>query len=197
MHFLEIIARTIIALSFLIVELYKKKNNKAFEGEYKLDKNLFKTKRFMDFYTAVSRIFYIVMAVQVFVPETVGFIYLPSFVNITFKVIGLLLVISGFVSYLWARESLGKYWTPPVCILNNHSVINKGPYLYERHPIYVSYILMVFASQLYFTSWFVIFALIYFVGYRLLVVEEGYMTQELGKNYIKYKKETKTLLFIK
>ncbi len=72
-----------------------------------------------------------------------GWIPLFTLSHVTARVlgiIGLIIYLLGFVFAEWARQTLGKYWgistSMQVKLLDNHQLIQSGPYAFVRHPMY-------------------------------------------------------------
>lgn len=65
--------------------------------------------------------------------------YLPGLVEI---VPGVLLVTASHCLHLWARITLGKMYGYRDMTGEQHRLVNTGPYHYIRHPLYVSYFLL-------------------------------------------------------
>ena len=49
---------------------------------------------------------------------------------------GIALTWAGVVVAIWARYSLGQYWSARVTLKEGHRVVRSGPYAFVRHPIY-------------------------------------------------------------
>ena len=55
---------------------------------------------------------------------------------------GILLIITGLLLNLWARLHLGHFYNERSKPLQDHRLINTGPYGYIRHPLYSAYFLL-------------------------------------------------------
>src|SRR5712692_10258504 len=49
---------------------------------------------------------------------------------------GLTLTAAGLLLCIWARRTLGDYWSDKVALKVDHQLIRHGPYAHLRHPIY-------------------------------------------------------------
>ena|SRR2546426_4370072 len=49
---------------------------------------------------------------------------------------GLTLTVAGLLLCIWARRTLGDYWSDKVALKVDHQLIRRGPYSHLRHPIY-------------------------------------------------------------
>ncbi len=70
---------------------------------------------------------------------------------------GLVLLASGAVIFLWARHTLGAMYGPStsstVQLHARHQLIRQGPYALVRHPIYVSYWLILAGLLVIYRTW--------------------------------------------
>jgi len=110
---------------------------------------------------------------------------------------GLSLLIGRSLLKHWAIESLGKYWSVQVEIRKNHQLIKTGAYKYSRHPGYLStifdmIIIPIVANAFYTLIWILIAYLI--LLYIRISTEEKALIEKFGEEYIKYQKETWTLI---
>ena len=71
----------------------------------------------------------------------VGFALWPHTATIGLIADGVTLL--GLALLLWARVALGGNWSAAVVIKENHEIIERGPYAFVRHPIYVGVMLMI------------------------------------------------------
>jgi protein-S-isoprenylcysteine O-methyltransferase Ste14 len=77
-----------------------------------------------------------------FVPQTQSLAY-----------IGFALALAGLATAVWARFSLGQYWSDKVVLKVDHQLIRSGPYARMRHPIYSGVLLGVAGSALVVDQW--------------------------------------------
>ncbi|HEY9153247.1 MAG TPA: isoprenylcysteine carboxylmethyltransferase family protein, partial [Anaerolineales bacterium] len=133
------------------------------------------------------------------------YLWIPLFPFIRIKarvwdVIGLVLYLIGFGFVEWARQTLGKYWglstSQQVKLLDDHRLIQNGPYAFLRHPMYFgAWVLFVGLTMLY-PVWAVfllfIFSVISFTGRARR--EESALSERFGEQWIQYKKRTSFLI---
>ncbi len=50
---------------------------------------------------------------------------------------GLTLTVAGLLLCIWARRTLGDYWSDKVALKVDHQLIRHGPYAHLRHPYFV------------------------------------------------------------
>jgi protein-S-isoprenylcysteine O-methyltransferase Ste14 len=72
----------------------------------------------------------------------------PSVAYISF-----FLALTGMAIAVWARLSLGQYWSDKVALKVDHQLVRSGPYARMRHPIYSGVLLGVAGSALLVGQW--------------------------------------------
>lgn len=110
--------------------------------------------------------------------------------------VGCLLLIAGIAFAIFARASLGKNWSSNVALKAGHKLICEGPYAIVRHPIYTGFLLAILGSAIALNE---VHALLAFplalLGWKLKSrVEERFMTQEFGSEYIQYRHRVKAIV---
>jgi len=115
-------------------------------------------------------------------------------------VIGLVLFLLGCAFVLWARRTLGRMWgvstSQNVKLLDDHQLIQGGPYAFVRHPMYFGAWILMLGLLLLYPNWmvFILFvsALIAFSGRARR--EEAVLAEYFGDTWTEYKKKTKFLI---
>jgi protein-S-isoprenylcysteine O-methyltransferase Ste14 len=115
-------------------------------------------------------------------------------------VLGLCVYMVGCAFVLWARRTLGKMWglstSQQVKLLNDHQLIQSGPYAYIRHPMYFGWWVAMFGLTLLYPVWMIfllfIFSVISFIGRARR--EEKALAERFGEQWTTYKKHTKFLI---
>lgn len=115
-------------------------------------------------------------------------------------VIGLILYLAGLVFVLWARRTLGKNWglstSQQVKLLDDHQLIQSGPFAFVRHPMYFGAWVLFLGLTLLYPVWaiFILFlsTLIAFSGRARR--EESALEERFGNLWLEYKKRTKFLI---
>jgi len=113
---------------------------------------------------------------------------------------GLILYLAGFAFVLWARRTLGRNWglstSKQVKLLDDHKLIETGPYAFIRHPMYFGWWVAMLGLTLLYPVWAVfllfIFSLISFAGRARR--EESALAERFGELWLGYKKRTKSLI---
>jgi protein-S-isoprenylcysteine O-methyltransferase Ste14 len=122
-----------------------------------------------------------------------GFAALPAWTCY----LGLGMMVFGESLRQWSTFTLGKFFTSPVIIAEDHKLIIKGPYKLVRHPGYLGGLIAITGIGIALQSWaaglaaFVIISLAY--SYRLYL-EEKTLRGEFGRQYENYAKKTRMII---
>jgi len=122
-----------------------------------------------------------------------GIAFLPDWVYL----IGIAFMFGGIVFRQWAIAVLGRYFSGVIGVQEEQKVVDSGPYHLIRHPSYTGALIFYVGMGLALQSWaaalvaVIVFGIVY--GYRIFV-EEKVLINELGNNYIEYKKRTKRII---
>jgi protein-S-isoprenylcysteine O-methyltransferase Ste14 len=83
------------------------------------------------------------MLAAFFLPP-VEYITLPEFLPRAswMQVTGLALIILGVILFIWARRTLGTFYSGHVSVVDGQPLVQGGPYRFIRHPAYAGYLLM-------------------------------------------------------
>ncbi len=119
---------------------------------------------------------------------------LVSSVDIGTMRIGLLdsfgssVMVLGYAIFIWSVLVRGRYATSWQ-MLEDHKLVNWGPYRYVRHPSYLAYFLMFTGFLLLWHNFLALIPLIAVPGYILLTFrEEEMLVAKFGERYIQYQK---------
>lgn len=113
-----------------------------------------------------------------------------------FFVIGLFLLISGFIIRTTAIKMLGTHFTATVQITNKHKLITNGLYKFIRHPSYLGAFLTFVGISFILESWLglVIAVVSMMVAYHVRIsVEEKTLLHYFGNDYATYQRRTKKM----
>ena len=104
------------------------------------------------------------------------------------RIIGLILLIPGFTLMQVAEKSLAKQFSVEVTLLENHQLVQDGPYKLIRHPRYLGILIFFTGISLVFQSFLTIFitVILLLVLFWRISVEEALMHQEFGKEWETY-----------
>lgn len=109
---------------------------------------------------------------------------------------GAILTLAGILFSLWARAILGTNWSGMVTIKENHTLVRTGPYQIVRHPIYTGFLFGLLGTA------FVYGFICCFVGILVIglafwlksQIEEQFMVQQFGQQYLEYRRQVRALI---
>ena len=111
--------------------------------------------------------------------------------------IGIFLMLLGIGVRQWAIAVLGRFFSLNVQVVEDHQVVDKGPYRLIRHPSYTGILITFIGISLAVQSLGALLVLLAVFtvafGYRIRV-EEKTLLKELGDNYANYLKRTKRII---
>ena len=100
--------------------------------------------------------------------------------------------VPGGLLLVWTLRTLGTNLTDTVVTRRDHKLVTRGPYLWIRHPFYVSAALLFLASSLLAANWFVIACGV--LTFTLLTIrverEEERLLWRFGEAYRDYRERT-------
>lgn len=114
--------------------------------------------------------------------------------------LGLVIYLAGLAFTLWARRTLGKYWglstSRNVKLLDDHQLIQSGPYAFIRHPMYFGWWVSMLGLTMLYPVWAVfllfLFSLISFIGRARR--EDAALAERFGNVWEEYRKRTKSII---
>jgi protein-S-isoprenylcysteine O-methyltransferase Ste14 len=115
----------------------------------------------------------------------------------TFFAIGMALAVVGFVIRIHSILTLKQYFTYSVAKVENHKIIETGLYKFIRHPGYLGQFVIFIGISISISNWLSILLMLIPVtlGYlHRIKVEERFMLEQLGADYLKYQERTKRLI---
>ncbi len=116
------------------------------------------------------------------------------------KVAGLALYVLGLALVLWARRTLGRNWgistSSQVTLLDQHRLVQTGPYAWIRHPMYTGWWTCMLGLVLLYPVWAVFLLLVFSVVSfaNRASREEAALAARFGEGWAAYKKQTKRLI---
>jgi protein-S-isoprenylcysteine O-methyltransferase len=113
------------------------------------------------------------------------------------QAIALTLLVSGLALRWTSVMFLGRFFTVNVTVMDDHRVIDAGPYRYVRHPSYSGLLLAFLGLGLFFNNWLslviVIVPITIALVYRIRI-EEAALGAAMGAEYAAYCSRTKRLV---
>ena len=127
--------------------------------------------------------------------EYLYFNFLPS--GLWAQILGLFLVFLGSVLFIWARRTLGQFYSGHVSVLEGQPLVQSGPYHFIRHPAYAGYLFIALGVVCGYSSVagliINLIILLPAVIYRIHV-EDKLLAEYFGAQFESYARRTKRLL---
>jgi protein-S-isoprenylcysteine O-methyltransferase Ste14 len=115
----------------------------------------------------------------------------------TFFAIGAVLVVIGLTIRIISIMTLKQFFTYSVEKVEGHKLIETGLYKNIRHPGYLGQLLIFLGISTSISNWLSILLMMIpvVIGYIYRIkVEERFMAEQLGENYLNYQKHTKRII---
>jgi protein-S-isoprenylcysteine O-methyltransferase Ste14 len=115
----------------------------------------------------------------------------------TFFVIGMALFVTGLIIRISSILTLKQYFTYSVARVEDQVIIETGLYKTIRHPGYLGQLIIFLGISISLSNWLSILVMMIPItlGYLYRInVEEKFMIEQLGENYLNYQKRTKRLI---
>lgn len=116
-------------------------------------------------------------------------------VNLYVALMGFAVSFCGIAFSIWARFTLDNNWSGAASIKHDHTLTRNGPYRVTRHPIYTGFVVAFLGTAIergLMRSFFAV-ALCTFGLWVKLQVEERFMLQRFGDEYIQYRRDVPAL----
>jgi len=109
---------------------------------------------------------------------------------------GVALRVVSLAIHAWSRATLGKEWSSPLQMRDQHHLVTTGPYAWIRHPIYLALMSFMTSIALVTANWLFIALLVFSIVDLTLRIpkEEQMMIARFGDEYKAYMKRTGRLL---
>ncbi len=117
-------------------------------------------------------------------------------VNMCTILSGLAFILTGWGVAYAANSAIGESWSPAINKTKEQKLVTSGVYAFIRHPLYLSGILILAGTNIYFRSswaWFgTLLALV--VTLIRVSIEERQLVERFGQQYIAYQRQTEAIL---
>ena len=117
--------------------------------------------------------------------------------GIAVQILGLVIIVLGSFLFIWARRTLGKFYSGHLSVLEGQPLITHGPYHFIRHPAYAGYLLIALGLSIGYSSLFgliiILLLLLPSVMYRIHV-EDRLLAEHFRNQFDRYARSTKCLL---
>jgi protein-S-isoprenylcysteine O-methyltransferase Ste14 len=114
-----------------------------------------------------------------------------------FFVIGMALIVIGFMVRIHSIQMLKQYFTYSVAKVENQKIIETGLYKFIRHPGYLGQLIIFIGISTALSNWLSVLLMMIpvTIGYNYRIkVEERFMIEQMGESYLDYKKRTKRMI---
>ncbi len=115
----------------------------------------------------------------------------------TFFAIGMMLFVIGLIIRIHSILTLMQYFTYSVAKVENHIIIETGLYRFIRHPGYLGQLIIFIGISTSISNWLSILLMLTPITFGYLYrirIEERFMVEQLGKDYLKYQARTKRII---
>jgi protein-S-isoprenylcysteine O-methyltransferase Ste14 len=105
--------------------------------------------------------------------------------------IGLGIQLAGMLFYFWSRTYLGRLWSGQIVIMQDHRLIETGPYRLLRHPLYTGFIGMFVGTAIVSGQYHALvgIALCIIAYARKIRLEEAALREEFGEEFDAYRQK--------
>jgi protein-S-isoprenylcysteine O-methyltransferase Ste14 len=112
------------------------------------------------------------------------------------RVVGFAVGLAGAVLLVWASVPLGRLMIHEAALLEDHALIESGPFRFVRHPVYSGYLALLFGSGV--ASLNVCLWLLWPVSLVGILIqaysEEQILVERFGQDYKRYERQTGRLV---
>lgn len=129
----------------------------------------------------------------------IEYLYLKAFLprGVGMQIMGLFITFMGSVLFVWARRTLGEFYSGHVSVIEGQSLVQHGPYHFIRHPAYAGYLLITLGLCLGYSSLggllMMVCVMLPSVIYRIRV-EDKVPAAYFGTQFTKYTHKTPRLI---
>jgi protein-S-isoprenylcysteine O-methyltransferase Ste14 len=115
----------------------------------------------------------------------------------TFFAIGMAFFVIGLIIRIHSKLTLKQYFTYSVAKVENQKIIETGLYKFIRHPGYLGQLIIFIGISTSLSNWLSVLVMMIpiILGYLYRIkVEEKFMLEQLGEDYLNYQERTKRLI---
>jgi protein-S-isoprenylcysteine O-methyltransferase Ste14 len=109
---------------------------------------------------------------------------------------GFVVQVAGLLLAVWARQTLGRFWSGAIATNTDHQLIRRGPYRWVRHPIYTALLSLYLGTALVSGEVHALLGLALAAAayWRKIRLEEQHLAELFGPAYADYQRTTKALI---
>ena len=145
-------------------------------------------------WTALLATFAVIFATAL--PVLEALLRATSTVNSYGLIVGIIIVMVGYSIAYSAQRTIGENWSPTIAKTRDQQLVTSGMYAIVRHPLYLSWLVVIVGTNVYFaSSWAWLGVLLVAVVFSIRIpIEERYLVNRFGEEYIAYQKRSKVIL---
>lgn len=138
------------------------------------------------------------MIAAFFLPP-IEYLFLPSVLprQNWMEIVGLILILLGSALFVWARRTLGKFYSGHASIVEDQPLVQSGPYRFIRHPAYMGYLLMASGIACGYSSLAGFIATLFLLSpatiYRASV-EDKLLSEQFGEMWMEYRQRVPSFI---
>ena len=112
----------------------------------------------------------------------------PESLSTEFAVAGALLAWAAAAFAVWAKLTLGRWFSASFAVKQDHELVTRGPYAIVRHPMYTALVALGLGLAIAWDSWVTVgFALLYAVPFSMhTAIEEQMLAAHFGVAWREY-----------
>ncbi len=110
--------------------------------------------------------------------------------------VGVTILMVGWGVAYFANREIGENWSPTIEKTEKQKLVTSGIYGIVRHPLYLSGLLILVGTNVYFSNrwaWLVTTLMLIVILFRI-PIEEKHLKERFSEEYIAYKRRTKAIL---
>lgn len=130
---------------------------------------------------------YVLPAIQI-----LSIVFYNGTAHIALRLLGVLLTILGVIAFTLSVLQMKDNWRAGVSKEENTNLVTNGIYAISRNPAFLGFDLMYIGILFSFFNWYLCFATSFalvFFHLQIVNVEEDFLLERFGDDYLKYKKK--------
>tara|TARA_A100001011_G_scaffold131499_1_gene138594 strand:+ start:153 stop:605 length:453 start_codon:yes stop_codon:yes gene_type:complete len=126
-----------------------------------------------------------------FSSKKIDLIHIPFQTSIAIFIlfVGLLILINPILKFIKSKTTIN-----PIKFKKVNKLVTSGIYKYSRNPMYLSFLIIVFSTSIFYLNIYSILTPLFFylwINRFQIKREEVFLTEKFGKDYLSYKKKTR------
>lgn len=142
----------------------------------------------------LGAVFYAMIAVWFFFPQILRWTWVP--IPASGRLIAMVLLLPVMAFLVWSFRAIGTNYRGGIGLYEKHELVTSGPYSIMRHPIYISFILIMALVTAISSNWLLGLSglvLVTMIPIRRIPTEEAELRERFGESWDKYSARTRML----